>query len=97
MDDVDYLLDGMLSRTGVRDVARGGYVQPCELMVSSGLQTHISNWQQRYEQAHFNGFSENDVATLDQQGQELVALILAENPNLRIGYFSNGLMKRVQL
>jgi hypothetical protein len=93
---VDYLLDGMLSGTGIRDSVKGGYVAPADLKLSSGLQANIAEWQRNYEDAHFEGFSDETVAALDREGQELVALIRAERPQLRIGYFSNGLMRRIE-
>jgi hypothetical protein len=96
MGNVDYLLDGMLSGTGVRDAISGGYVAPSDLGLSTALQTNIAEWQRDYEDAHFEGFRDETVAVLDRKGQELVALIRAEKPLLRIGYFSNGLMRRIE-
>ena len=87
MGKVDYLLDGMLSGTGIHDVLNGGYVAPSSLSLSGPLQANIAEWQRDYEGAHFEGFIDAAVVALDRRGQELVASIRAEKPELRIGYY----------
>ena len=96
MNNADYLLDGMLSGTGVRDVANGGYVASRDLGLSAALQARIAAWQRTYEEVHFNGFAETDVAEVDRAGQELAASVRAERPDLRVGYYSNGMMQRLE-
>lgn len=96
MKEVEYLLDGMLSGTGIRDAVNGGYVAPVDLRLSKALRTKVADWQRQYEDAHFRGFDEAAVTALDVKGQELVALLRAEKPELRIGYYSNGLMRRIE-
>ena len=86
----------MLSGTGVRDAVEGGYVAPAGLGLSSGLQANIADWQRAYEDAQVNGFIDEDVVALDHKGRELVTLIRAERPDLRIGYYSNGLLRRME-
>lgn len=95
MEMVDYLLDGMLSGTGIRDATNGGYVSPPDLGLSTALQSRIAIWLRAYEDAHFEGFDDTAVASLDEEGQKLIALIRVEKPELHIGYYSNGLMRRV--
>ena len=90
-----YLIDGMLSGTGIRDAINGGYPALREIGLSEALAGEIADWQQRYEEAHFDGFPEGLVAELDQRGLALMAQARAELPDIGIGYFSNGLLKRL--
>lgn len=92
---VDFLIDGMLSGTGVRDVASGGYVPPDAIGLSAQLAADISAWQRRYEEAHFVGFPESDVAVLDGEGLALTSRVAGELGARSIGYFSNGRMERL--
>jgi hypothetical protein len=91
--EVDFLIDGMLSGTGVRDAARGGYVESASMGLSASLASDVEQWQQRYEDAHFAGFPAELVTDLDKQGIALTARADAELPDKSFGYFSNGLMK----
>ncbi|GAA0651043.1 hypothetical protein [Brevundimonas lenta] len=90
-----FLIDGMLSGTGVRDGISGGYVEPGLIGISPSLVRDISAWQQRYEGCHFEGFPAELVSELDTEGMVLAVRAGAERPDLSIGYFSNGLMKRM--
>lgn len=91
----DFFIDGMLSGTGLRDATRGGYVEPTAAGMSASLASEITLWQQRYENAHFDGFPAELVTVLDNQGIALAARAAGELPDKSIGYFSNGLMKRL--
>ena len=91
----DFLIDGMLSGTGLRDAINGGYLRPEELGLSSLLVTSIADWQRRYEDAHFAGFPESAVARLDGEGLALLSRVQAELPAKAVGYFSNGRMTRL--
>ncbi len=90
-----YLIDGMLSGTGVRDAINGGYREPREIGLSEALAGEIANWQQRYEEAHFDGFPDNLVAELDRQGLAITMQARTELADIEIGYFSNGQLKRL--
>ena len=90
----DLVLDGMLSGTGVRDGVNGGYVELSPLGLSASLVSDISAWRQRYESCHFDGFPET-VTELDMEGLALAARVDAELPWKSVGYYSNGLMKRL--
>jgi len=90
-----YLVDGILSGTGIRDAVNGGYVEPEQLGLSAPLSREIADWQQRYEDAHFDGFPDNDVAQLDIQGAALASRAAAERTDVEFGYYSNGLLKRL--
>jgi len=90
-----YLIDGMLSGTGVRDAINGGYPAPRDIGLSKALTDEVTDWQRRYEEAHFDGFPEDLVAELDQQGLDLAAQAGIELPDIEIGYFSNWQLKRL--
>lgn len=91
----DLLIDGMLSGTGVRDAAAGGYVAPDAIGLSPQLVADITAWQRRYEEAHFAGFPANAVAILDDEGLALASRVRSELSDKNIGYFSNGRMERL--
>lgn len=91
----EFLIDGMLSGTGVRDVLNGGYVEPSDLGLSTRLIARLSAWQKQYEETHFSGFPESQVAALDVEGLDLTQAVREERRDLKIGYFSHGLTKRL--
>jgi hypothetical protein len=91
----EFLIDGMLSGTGVRDAINGGYVDPQYLGLSESLTCSLASWQAQYEDAHFAGFPDNRVAELDKEGAALASRLRDELPGVTVGYFSNGLMKRL--
>jgi len=90
-----FLIDGMLSGTGVRDAIEGGYVEPVKLGLSAELVRDLAIWQAKYEEAHFAGFPESLVSQLDEAGQLLTRRVGNELPEIDVGYFSDGLMKRL--
>lgn len=92
---LDFLIDGMLSGTGVRNATHGGYVEPASVGMSASLASDVELWQQKYEDAHFAGFPAELVADLDNQGIALMARADAELTEKSVGYYSNGLMKRL--
>ena len=91
----DLFIDGMLSGTGIRSAADGGYVQAEAIGLSLLLVSDVADWQRRYEEAHFAGFPDLAVAKLDEEGQMLLSRVQAELPAKCVGYFSNGLMKQL--
>ncbi|NML92665.1 hypothetical protein [Novosphingobium olei] len=91
----DYLIDGMLSGTGLRDTKNGGYVEPLAVGLSASLTDDLIAWQKSYEDAHFSNFPITIVNDLDREGIALSARAQVELPGKKIGYFSNGLMKRM--
>ena len=91
----DLLMDGMLSGTGIRDVINGGYIVPASLDLPASLVNDIAEWQERYEACHFAGFPLKTVMQLDEEGAGLAARVGAALPGRRVGYYSNGLMKRL--
>ena len=91
----DFLIDGMLSGTGVRNALEGGYIDLCKIGLSGSLISDIATWQQKYEAAHFAGFPDDVVADLDKDGLRLLSRARAELPDKNLGYYSNGRMMRL--
>jgi hypothetical protein len=90
------IVDGMLSGTGIRDGVHGGYFETSAIGVSSGLGGKISEWLERYENAHFFQFgnaAENEL--LDKQGVEIARSLKAELPGVRVTYFSNAKLEEI--
>ena len=97
MKTAHLIVDGMLSGTGIRDGDHGGYLEISAIGVSSVLAGRISEWLERYENAHFFQF-ENTVENelLDKQGVEIARLLKAEFPDARVTYFSNAGLREIQ-
>lgn len=96
MECAHFIVDGMLSGTGIRDVNNGGYIDPSAIGVSFELRARITEWLERYEQAHFFQFEnteENEV--LDEDGIKIARLLKAEFPDHQITYFSNAQLKQL--
>jgi hypothetical protein len=91
----DFVIDGMLSGTGVRDTIVGGYIAPDAMGLSVQLVADITTWQRRYEEAHFAGFPANAVVALDDEGLDLASRVRSELSGKSVGYFSNGRMKQL--
>jgi len=91
--EADFLIDGMLSGTGLRDAQNGGYAQPSQVGISPETAAAIAAWLTQYENVHFAGFPEAEVADLDAQGLILRDRVRSELPDKTVEYFSNGLMK----
>lgn len=90
-----FLIDGMLSGTGVRDVVNGGYVEPIAIGLSAALSRDVAAWQQKYEDAHFAGFTDDLVNELDKRELLLASRAESELGDGAVGYFSNGRMKHL--
>lgn len=90
------IVDGMLSGTGIRDGDHGGYLNPLDLGVSADLASQISEWRQRYENAHFFQF-ENKLENrkLDVEGIEIARALKTELPKAKVTYFSNAELKEI--
>jgi hypothetical protein len=90
------IIDGMLSGTGLRDGAAGGYLDPEVVGLSADLAKRIANWLIAYENAHYHQFGDklaND--RLDQEGTEIARFVQEELPDARVEYFSNAQMRRL--
>lgn len=92
---VDLLVDGMMSGSGVRDAINGGYIKLPSLGLSANLVKDITSWQAKCAQCHIDGFPEEIVESLDQEGCKLTHRIRSELPTKSVGYYSDGLTRRL--
>jgi len=91
------LVDGMLSGTGLRDSANGGYLHPPEIGLSEDLASRISSWLSDYANAHFHQYEDQrNNEALDQEGINITRAVRAELPEAHVGYFSNAYMKEIK-
>lgn len=92
------LIDGMFGGTGVRDEIEGGYLNLFSLGISLTLQTDIENWLQRYAEEHFFQFEdENKVINLDKDGINLARRLREELENVKVEYFSDATMQKIEI
>lgn len=92
---VELLVDGMMSGTGIRDAINGGYVELADLNLSESLAREIRDWQSDCRTVHIEGHPSDRVSVLDEEGLSLMARVQAELPNKSVGYYSDGLLKRL--
>ena len=98
MTELSLLIDGMLSGTGIRDAANGGYLEPHEVGLSEPLGHRISIWLSAYEDAHFHQYEDQAKnEALDREGLEIMQVVRAELPKAKVGYFSNANMHEIKL
>ena len=91
----EFLIDGMLSGTGVRDAIKGGYVDSQSIGLSKALALDLAAWQRRYEEAHFAGFPPESITQLDNEGMAFASRAADELPKECFGYFSHGRTTRL--
>jgi hypothetical protein len=90
------IIDGMLSGTGVRDAAAGGYLDPKVVGLSADLTKRIANWLIEYENAHYHQFVDKaESDRLDQEGTAIARCVQKELPGTQVEYFSNAQMQRL--
>lgn len=86
-------IDGMLSGTGIRDLERGGYVDPSALGLPRDLSEMIAQWVERYADQHYNQFKDlTAVESLDAEGLRLAGLVRAALPSSEVRYYSHARM-----
>lgn len=91
-------VDGMFSGTGIRDSVEGGYLKLKDLGLSITLQEKISNWLSRYENAHYDQYSDRKlVAELDAEGIEICKLLKNELLDSKIEYYSDAETKKLMI
>ena len=89
-----FIIDGMLSGTGIRDAGEGGYVSPEELNISVDVRLRLQNWLAEYELDHYYGHSdEAKTAELDREGIKIALVIQNELPDDIIGYYSDAKLR----
>lgn len=96
MSTMHLIIDGMLSGTGIRDGDQGGYLDASDLGISPSLSARISEWLQRYENAHYFQFEDrSEVQKLDIEGLSIAQALKDELPTMMVSYFSNADMKEI--
>lgn len=91
-------IDGMVSGSGIRDSAEGGYVKPSMLGLSKDLTDQISRWLTRYEEAHYRQYDDRqEVEMLDIEGLAIARQVRGELPDSKVDYFSSARMKKMAL
>jgi len=85
------VVDGCLHGTGIRDYYEGGYINPKELNLSYNLIKQLEIWLGKYEDEHYNGYSDNNnISSLDLEGKELAIKIKNELKNIKVAYYSDA-------
>lgn len=92
------VIDGLLHGTGVRDYYEGGYIYPEDLGLSSDLIKKLNDWLLRYEEEHYNGFSDIKLVDhLDIEGKDIAHAIKQELLEVKVDYYSAGKMTKVHV
>jgi hypothetical protein len=87
------VIDASLSGTGIRDKYQGGYLTPEELGLRSTTIQSLNTWLAKYENEHFNGFTDNNIIDdLDREGKEIALIIKRELSEVKVEYFSDARM-----
>ena len=87
------VIDASLSGTGIRNKYEGGYLSPEVLGLSSNTIQYLNDWLSRYENEHYNGFTDDQIIdNLDREGKEIALLIKSELPEVKLEYFSDARM-----
>nr|WP_314499394.1 hypothetical protein [uncultured Chryseobacterium sp.] len=85
------VIDAALSGTGIRDKYEGGYIDPEYLGLSLSAKQRLEQWLSKYENEHYNGFTnDNIINELDQEGKEIALIIKNELSEVKIEYFSDA-------
>ncbi len=86
-------VDGCLNGTGIRDKYNGRYLYPSELGLSTVITSQIEAWVSKYENEHFEGFTNKNVITeLDAEGRIIARKIKEELADVKMEYFSAATM-----
>jgi hypothetical protein len=87
------VIDASLSGTGIRDKYEGGYLAPEDLGLSSNTIQSLNVWLSKYENEHYNGFTNDSIIDeLDREGREIALLIRSELSEVKLEYFSDARM-----
>jgi hypothetical protein len=87
------VVDASLSGTGLRDKYEGGYLSPDALGLSFKTIEILNQWLSKYENEHYNGFTnESLIDKLDKEGKEIALLIKDELSDVKLEYFSDARM-----
>lgn len=87
------VIDAALSGTGIRDKHEGGYTYPEDLDLSLPVRQKLKEWLSKYENEHYNGFTnENLINKLDQEGKDIAIMMKNELSEVKMEYFSDARM-----
>jgi len=87
------VIDASLSGTGIRDKYEGGYILAEKLSLSSEITQRLCVWLVKYENEHYNGFTNfRTIDELDQEGKDIGLMIKKELLDVKIEYFSAARM-----
>jgi len=87
------IIDAALSGTGIRDKYAGGYIAPNDLGLSFAIKQRLNEWLSKYENEHYNGYTNDKIINeLDQEGKEIALMIKNELSEVKIEYFSDALL-----
>lgn len=85
------VIDAALSGTGIRDKYEGGYIAAEDLDLSLLIKQRLNEWLSKYENEHYNGFTNDTIIDeLDQEGKEIALMIKNELLEVKIEYFSDA-------
>lgn len=85
------VIDAALSGTGIRDKYEGSYIDPEDLGLSLATEQRLNEWLSKYENEHYNGFTDDNIINeLDQEGKEIALMIRSELSEVKIEYFSDA-------
>ena len=89
------VIDGLLHGTGIRDKNEGGYIKLDTLHLPDTLKIKIKSWLQKYEEEHYNSYSNaENINELDTLGVE-IAKHIKSIVNSKVTYFSSATLKEI--
>jgi hypothetical protein len=87
------IIDASLNSTGIRDKYESGCLAPEDLGLSSATIQRLNTWLSKYENEHYNGFTDDSIIDeLDREGKEVASLIKSELSEVKLEYFSDARM-----
>jgi hypothetical protein len=92
-----FIVDGMLSGTGVRDGINGGYIEIDDLALPEKLSRRIQKWHSAYEKLHFRNYKDHSqINKLDNEGKDIVVELQGLFQGDKVSYYSSALMKLIE-
>ncbi|OJX31053.1 MAG: hypothetical protein BGO86_01325, partial [Chryseobacterium sp. 36-9] len=77
------------------DSYKGGYIDPKDLCLNPNIIKQINDWLIKYENEHYNGYSNQKLINdLDNEGKEIALKIKKELLEVKIEYFSDARMTK---
>ncbi len=92
------IIDAVLIGTGIRDEYEGGYISPESLGISLVIRKRLKEWLAKYANEHFSGYSnEILIDELDNEGIEIASRIEDELIDVKVSYYSDARLKKIQI